>query len=137
MTSQQAQTSQAPPDELELASPYLPLERMHGISLRLQPEVQGTREGVLVVDPNTCQIDAWGDRGGCTRIALQTISIRATRQRTADPKGQGRVLWGVHGAELQAQAVHLVQDPAGPWMLVLERVRAETAVIPLFGAPRC
>jgi hypothetical protein len=138
MTCAQDSTDpQAQEYELELVSMYLelPLARVHGLALRLGPEIQGIRKGILTVDPNTCGLDGWGDRAGCTRIALREIAFTATRMTTTDPSGRGRVLHRVESPEFADESANLIEyRDAGLWYAVYEQEKGGTLVIPLFAA---
>lgn len=123
--------------ELDLVSMYLnpPVSRAHGIALRLSPEVQGTRKGQLLLDPNHCGLDVWGDRDKCTRMAIHVMEVQTTRMRTYDETGRGRVLHRVSSPELHDEQLSLIEYPAaGLWYLVDERDGNEPQIVPLFAA---
>lgn len=132
----------APPtphgDELDLVSMYLnpPVGRAHGISLRLgPPDEEGTRKGQLLLDPNHCGLDGWGDRTGCTRMAIHVLEVRTTHMRTYDKTGHQRVHHSVSSPELHDEQLNLIEYPAaGLWYLVDEREGNEPRVVPLFAA---
>lgn len=124
-------------DELDLVSMYLhsPVGRAHGIAVRLGPERDGTREGVLALDPNHCGIDAWGDRTWCTRIAIRTVDVTATRTSTQDPAGHRRVLHRLASAGFENESLSLIEYPqAGLWYLLYEQTEGGAWVVPLFPA---
>lgn len=124
-------------DELELVSMYLnpPVGNAHGITLRLGPEHQSSRKGALWLDPNHCGLDAWGDRAGCTKIAIRSMEITTTRMKLRDPAGHHRWLHRVSGPDFDREQVSLIEYPAaGLWYLVYERKENGTWVVPLFPA---
>jgi predicted metalloprotease len=124
-------------DELDLVSMYLnpPVSRAHGMALRLGPEKGGNRKGVLALDPNHCGLDAWGDRTGCTKMAIHALEVETTRMRTYDEAGLGRVLHRVSSRELHDEKLSLIEHPAaGLWYLVDERENDEPRIVPLFSA---
>lgn len=125
------------PRELELVSMYLnpPVGRAHGIALRLGPEDGGTRKGQLLLDPNHCGLDGWGDRTGCTKMAIHVLEVRTTHMRTLDQTGRERVFHRVSSPELHDEQLNLIEYPAaGLWYLVDEREGNEPRVVPLFPA---
>lgn len=124
-------------DELELVSMYLnpPVGSAHGLTLRLGPEHQGSRKGALWLDPNHCGLDAWGDRAGCTKIAIRSMEVTTTRMKLRDPAGHHRWLHRVSGPDFDREQVSLIEYPAaGLWYLVYERKENGTWVVPLFPA---
>lgn len=124
-------------DELSLVSMYLdsPVAGAHGISLRLGPLVDGHRKGGLSLDPNHCGLNRWGDRTGCTKMAIRTIEVVATPMRTLDPAGHHRMLYRVASSDLDREQATLIEYPAaGLWYLVYERRENGTSVVPLFPA---
>ncbi|MCA9651389.1 MAG: hypothetical protein H6712_22605 [Myxococcales bacterium] len=131
-------SSQAPvPDTLDLASLYLgsPAGRAHTVSLKLSEESGGNRKGTLVLDPNICTIDEWGDRQGCTKIALRAIDVVTTRMRTLDPSGHRRVLHEMTSDAFGNEKANLIEYPAaGLWSLVYTVEGEGHWVVPLFDA---
>lgn len=124
-------------DRLDLVSMYLntTLPRAHGIRLQLGPEHAGTRKGTMMLDPNTCGLDAWGDRTWCTKIAVRGFDVTSTRMRIYDEAGHQRVLHRLASAEFDVETVSLIEYPrAGLWYLVYSVKETGTAVIPLFAA---
>jgi hypothetical protein len=104
----------------------------HQVSLRLEETGPGTMTGEVEIDPNTCSLDLWGDRGACTRIAVPTQQAGATRMRTLDPKGLGRIHWQLHLPALPDLRIHLIEFPrAKLWYLSLPSERG-SRVVPLF-----
>lgn len=64
----------------------------------------------LILDPNRCSLDAFGDREGCTRMAVRRVEVTLVRQRLADPRQLGRRYFAVTGPELPAPLA-LIVDP--------------------------
>ncbi len=131
----------APPTDegydLDLVSMYLnpPVSRAHGMALRLGPEEGGSRKGLLLIDPNHCGLDGWGDRTGCTKMAIHAVPVQTTRMRTYDPTGRHRVLRRVSSPELHDETLSLIEYPAARlWYLVDERDNDEPRIVPLFDA---
>ena len=124
-------------DQLDLVSMYLntSLPRAHGIRLRLGPDHRGTRKGTMVLDPNTCGLDLWGDRTWCTKRAARPFEVTSTRMRTHDDAGHQRVFHSLASPEFDVETVNLIEYPrAGLWYLVYTVKETGTSVIPLFAA---
>lgn len=100
----------------------------HGIRLRfVRRPAADAMPGTLLFDPNTCSLNAFGDRTMCTKMGSFPIPVTVTRQRLADPSGLGRWFLAVRGEGLPAQLA-LIMDPS------LERfvLKSERALVPLF-----
>ncbi len=63
----------------------------HTISLR---GALGER-GTLLLDPNACQVNPFGDRTICTRMAAQPVAVNIRPQAVEDPSGRNRVLYSL------------------------------------------
>lgn len=124
--------------ELQLVSMYLQptTGRTHGIVLRLgAADPHGVRKGTLTYDPNTCSLDLWGDRAGCTKMAGLPIDVEVQAVRLADPAGHGRTLHQVTSADIPTGQLNLIEYPAaGLWSLVQVHEGKGTSVVPLFPA---
>lgn len=74
----------------------------HTVSLLLSgsPELEVEMSGTLILDPNQCTLDDFGDRQGCTRIATRPVQVTVVRQRLADPANLGRRFFEVRGEDL-------------------------------------
>lgn len=122
---------------LDLASLYQgsPAGRAHSITLRLSAESSGNREGTLSLDPNICTVDEWGDRAGCTKMAVRQLQVTTTRMRTLDPSGRRRVLHQVHCEGFTDEKANLIEHAsAGLWTLVYAVEGDGHWVVPLFDA---
>ena len=86
---------------------------------------------MLLVDPNTCTLNAFGDRDACTRAAVRRHDVRVTLVRVEDPKGRGRRLYQVTGPGLP-RALSLITD------LTAERalLKIDDEIVPLHPDPR-
>lgn len=123
--------------KLDLVSLYLnqPVLQAHAISLQLTEIRHGTMTGELRLDPNTCSLDTWGDRGGCTKMAPQSHPVEATAMRTRDPKGHHRICWTVHSKGIPNARLSLIEYPdANLWYLSIASEMERTSVVPLFDA---
>lgn len=79
-------------------------------------------EGTLVLDPNHCSINSFGDDEACTRMAVMTRGVRLPRLRIADPAHKGRALYLVAGAGLKGRLYFVAPpDPGvGPYRFVYQ-----------------
>ncbi len=67
--------------------------------------------GVLSLDPNQCQLNLFGDRSGCTEIALTEIQVQLVRVPKPDP--QNRQLFRVSADGLPESCYIVVPSDAG------------------------
>lgn len=76
----------------------------HTVSLLLSgsPELEVEMSGTLILDPNQCSLNEFGDRQGCTRMGTRPIDVTVVRQRLADPANLGRRFFQVRGNDLPA-----------------------------------
>lgn len=115
--------------------------RVIELELELDDHGEGYMKGRARIDPNTCTLDLWGDRGVCTRIAVREEEVEATAMSTVDEPGLGRVPWRLAIAGSKEMA-NLIEYPgAGLWYLTVAGEDGGIAVVPLFDArlfaPRC
>ena len=126
--------------ELQLESLYLgnPAtlvdERLpaHTVSLTLSGESENALAGTLALDPNTCTLDAFGDRGICTLIATQGIPVTLARRTITDPTGQGRRIFDVRGEGLPADLRMVVQGRLSERGLERVYLVRDATLVPLF-----
>ncbi len=124
------------PQHLNFESLYLPVaasfgadtSAAHSVRLALTGALEAAElTGTLYLDPNACSLNAFGDREMCTKIAVRSIPVRATRMRLADPKGLHRLYYALHGEHLPTGTALIMYAHA-------ERVylKGATALVPLF-----
>lgn len=126
--------------ELQLESLYLgnPAalvdERLpaHGVSLSLSGASENDLRGTLALDPNTCTLDDFGDRGICTLIATQGIEVTLARRTISDPTGQGRRIFDVRGEGLPADLRMVVQGRLTRRGLERVYLVRDATLVPLF-----
>ena len=107
----------------------------HVITLQLEESTLGHMKGNARTDPNTCSLDLWGDRRGCTKIGFHDRHVEATMMRTLDGQGHKRVHWSLHIKDVSDAKVHLIEYPsANLWYLSVETKTDGTSVVPLFDA---
>jgi len=63
----------------------------------------GGGTGRIVVDPNTCQLNEFGDRTVCTQIAPTPVPVQFRRLRLPDPCMTDREVYEVAGPDLPQQ----------------------------------
>lgn len=126
-----------PTDSHDLVSMYLAQAVLgaHRIHLKLKGAHSGSHKGQMMLDPNRCQLSAWGDPTGCTKIAIRSVDVETTRMRTLDPQGHGRIFHSVRIEDHAEAKVHLIEYPkANLYYLVEESADNGTLVAPLFPA---
>lgn len=128
--------------KLDLTSMYMThaVLQAHTIALQLEdfdPEAEHPRmKGTITLDPNTCSLDLWGDRRGCTRIARRTGKVEATRVRTPDPRHH-RIHWMLEISELPDSRVSLIEyRDAGLWYLSVPTETESVTPVALFDVKR-
>jgi hypothetical protein len=123
--------------KLDLASMYMnqPMLKAHAISLELEESTAGHMKGKATLDPNTCSLDLWGDRRGCTKMMPQTRHVAATMMRTLDPQGHHRIHWVLEVEGVSNSRVSLIEYPGTDlWYLSVRTEDDGTSVVPLFDA---
>ena len=83
------------------------------LSLRVSFGKGEVGQGELILDPNTCTLDSFGDGDLCTDMAPTTIPVTLHRLRLEDPWGIGRTLYELEGLPPDTP-VRLVVPPLGP-----------------------
>lgn len=71
----------------------------HGFRIEFELDGNVPAQGTLVMDPNACGLNGFGDRTICTRIAPTHEEVAVTELRVHDPTGQRRRVFDVrqHG----------------------------------------
>lgn len=132
--AQAAQPDDAAPRDISLKTAYLdpPLHGAHLIAL--SGTLGGPRGGVgeLVLDPNTCRLDEYGEPTDCTRRALHRVPVRFQLLKPADPPRGQPLLYriaadGLHGELYLAAPAR----PDGPYRLVARDRGATSRVVTL------
>jgi len=97
-------------DLLMLESLYLAESKLgHGVGLSVPRRAATAWHSVLTIDPNVCQINEFGDRTLCTKIAIRHFEVDVSRLRLADPLGLGRQIFALRGRDLPVP-IRLVAD---------------------------
>ena len=104
-----------------------------------QVSLQGTPDRFEAkLDPNTCQLDMFGDPSACTRMAVRTLGLRVLRYRAADPTMGDRRLLGLVPEGKVAWQLHLVLPAVGregARLLFRESEAGPVRVVPLQASP--
>jgi hypothetical protein len=107
-------TAQSPEGSFSVKSLYLsePIEGFHQI--RFAGDLKSS-DGTasLVLDPNTCGVNQFGDTEICTKINPSSRRVGLTKLRTEDPQGKNRSLWLVSNAPISGN-IFFVTSSASP-----------------------
>lgn len=100
-----------------------------GVSLMMSGSLDGdgAMPGALILDPNHCTLNEFGDREACTRMAVHRIEVRIVLQRLADPKHLDRRYFQVTGEGLPPALGLVIQGAFERCYLTLDQ-----QVMPLY-----
>jgi len=121
---------------LSLVSMYLaaPVSRAHAIHLTLTEIKLGFYKGQLALDPNLCSLNAFGDRAGCTKMAVFVHDVTGSVIRLGDPAHLGRGAVELHWeGQGEDQWLLIEFSRANAWYLVVASKDARV-VVPLYAA---
>lgn len=104
----------------------------HTVSLRLTGSSDAAMEGTLALDPNTCTLNAFGDREICTLIATFGVEVEVERLQVDDPADLGRRLYRVQGDGLPPELRMVVQGQLREGDLERAYLLYEGRLVPLF-----
>lgn len=104
----------------------------HTVSLTLDERTGSTLTGTLLLDPNTCSLDAFGDREACTRIAVRAIDVELQLVRLIDPARRGRRLYAVSGEGLPKDLALIVRGSFETGELERAYLELGAELLPLF-----
>lgn len=79
------------------------------VSLTLSRISQAEMMGTMILDPNVCNLDDFGDQQGCTKIAVRGIDVELQLAQLADPTPAGRRLFEVSGEGVPKGLALIVQ----------------------------
>lgn len=131
-------TATSPSDDLDLVSMYQqsPAGRASGIRICLGPERERIREGELILDPNYCTFNEWGDRIRCTRMAFRHLAIISILLNLPDPHELGRELYRIESNDFfESESASLVGYPSARLWYMLYTVQERTTwIVPLFSS---
>lgn len=115
--------------EIDLHTAYLdaPIGRARQITIIGALAGPDGGRGEIVLDPNTCRLDEYGDPAGCTRIAPARIPVQFQLLRPADPRRDQPLLYRIAGDGLPHEFFLVVPlGEAGAYRLVLRDDRQQT-----------
>ncbi|WP_257463239.1 hypothetical protein [Archangium lipolyticum] len=120
---------------LELETPYqvTPLPLSDGSAVHRIAISANAAAARVSLDPNICQLDAFGDAGACTRIAIRTFEAKLSLLEERD----GKRLFALEAQGTDEPALRLVLLPARHGhatparLLVLDKEGAIKAVVAL------
>lgn len=102
------------------------------VSLRLTQISRSELMGTLVLDPNTCSLDVFGDRQACTRIAVQAIDVELQLVRELDPAGAGRRYFQVTGEGIPRDLALIVRGSFEEGELERSYLKLGSELVPLY-----
>lgn len=102
---------------------------VHMVSLLLsgRPDRATEISGTMHLDPNTCSLNAFGDREGCTKIGVRSVQVNVNLMRLGDPRHMKRRFLSVRGEGLPEGLALIVQGQLERCYLKLDR-----QIVPLF-----
>jgi RNA polymerase sigma factor (sigma-70 family) len=94
--------------------------RVNRISLRVTLDNKDGGKGTLVLDPNNCGYNKFGDVTMQTLIGIKGIEVTLERVKRADPGKKGRLLYELKGKELKTRwfFVYTPLPAEGPYRLL-------------------
>lgn len=121
---------------IDLVSMYLheTVGGAHRIKLNMSEVKLGHWDGTVILDPNLCSLDAFGDAQSCTKIAVRPVHAEGTFMRLRDPAGLGR---GLIRLRLDGQGgdwAMIEHERAGVYYLVVRDDPESVRVVPLLPA---
>lgn len=79
------------------------------VSLTLSQISQAEMMGTMILDPNVCSLDDFGDQQGCSKIAVRGIDVELQLAQIVDPTPAGRRLFEVSGEGVPKGMALIVQ----------------------------
>lgn len=89
------------------------LEKAHCVMLKGELDDRGGGKGKLILDPNTCSLNDFGDRANCTKMAYIVYDVTFHGVKLADPSGMERKLYEISGAKLANKLFLVVPTKKG------------------------
>ncbi|QDV51762.1 hypothetical protein [Gimesia fumaroli] len=86
----------------------------------------------LSLDPNTCSLNKFGDRTGCTEIANTHLKVKLQRLRLADPLKLGREIYRIQSKEFpKSLIVYLIVPKSDSGYRIILQKPDSTVVVAL------
>ncbi|QDT26052.1 hypothetical protein Enr10x_13500 [Gimesia panareensis] len=88
---------------------------------------------ILSLDPNTCSLNEFGDRDGCTKMALTNLKVKLSQLRLADPLKLGRQIYRIESNQFPKSLVVylIVPKSESGYRLKVENPKSDDIVVPL------
>jgi len=102
------------------------------VSLTLEGSSDEALEGTLLLDPNACSLDAFGDPEICTLIAVSGIEVDLDHLTLTDPTGRMRRIYAVRGRGLPPDLRMIVQGRLEAGELERAYLKLGTELVPLY-----
>lgn len=98
--------------------------------IRITGKVADGQTVGVALNPNTCQLNEFGDRTICTKIAHTHIKAKLARRRWSDPKKMGRRIYRLETNDFpKSLKVYLIAPPSDSgYRIVLVRPNSRTVV---------
>ncbi|MCX4240487.1 hypothetical protein [Paraliomyxa miuraensis] len=103
-----------------------------GVSLKLYGRINSAMKGMLILDPNQCSLDVFGDRLLCTRIASRGIEVELRRLTLTDSAGLMRKYFEITGEGLTGDVALIVQGSLLPGELERCYLVVGSVLVPLY-----
>lgn len=102
------------------------------VSLRLSEISSVEMTGTLLLDPNTCSLDVFGDREACTRIAVRAIDVELELVNLREPARAGRRYFEVTGEGLPKGLALIVRGRFREGQLERSYLKLGSELVPLY-----
>lgn len=102
------------------------------IDLQLSGSSDEQMQGRLFLDPNSCGLNAFGDKDFCTLIGFFGIEVEVERLRLEDPSGLMRKIYSVTGKGLPRTLRMVVQGQLEPGALERAYLEVGAELVPLY-----
>lgn len=88
---------------------------------------------ILSLDPNACSLNEFGDRDGCTRMALTNLKVKLSQIRLADPLKLGRQIYRIESKQFPKSLIVylIVPKSESGYRLKVENANSDDFVVPL------
>lgn len=102
------------------------------VSLRVSELSPVELTGTLMLDPNNCSLDVFGDRQACTRIAVRAIDVELQLVNLIEPARAGRRYFEVTGEGLPKGLALIVRGRFEEGQLERSYLKLGSVLVPLY-----
>ena len=90
-------------------------------------------EARIVLDPNSCTLNEFGDPEACTEMAALPRDVRLLQAKLTDPAGKGRRLYALSGPVLEGRELFLVvpRGASDAYRLIVRKGKAIERMVSL------